>query len=565
MIHTRLFFIYLAGIAVCCTCATIALAQGAGPFTAEPILSRPTAQSILATTLPRQTVSVFCEWGITGTALTSRSDTLAGTAGVPLSFPLNGLIADTRYEYRMRWRTVGADTFVAGPRHMFRTQRAPGKAFTFTLEADPHPYDKKGCHNLWQRSFDNQRLDSADLFIDLGDTFGDDHEPFTITENEIRQLRLDCLPFFASLCHSSPLFLCEGNHEGENGYYLLQTPPSNLAVFATRWRKYYYPNPVPDGFYSGNTESEGSGLGQPENYYAWQWGDALFVILDVYRYYTTSEKPSSWDWTIGRTQYDWLKATLEGSKARFKFVFAHHTRGQGRGGVTTARGFEWGGYDADGVTWSFPRKRPGWAMPIHQLMAANGVQIFFQGHDHLYAKEELDGVVYQEVPMPSDSTYRIGVTDNGDAYGGVILDGAGYLRVKVSPDSARVEYVRSYLPADENATQTNREVAHAYTVLPRITAVQQQADAPGTFQLDQNYPNPFNPSTTIRYTVPRSGPVSLRMYDRLGREVAVLVDGVQEQGVHTAGWNARGLASGAYFCRMTAPGVTITRSVLFVK
>jgi hypothetical protein len=125
--------------------------------------------------------------------------------------------------------------------------------------------------------------------------------------------------------------------------------------------------------------------------------------------------------------------------------------------------------------------------------------------------------------------------------------------------------VRSYLPADENATQTNREVAHAYTVLPRITAVQRQADAPTTFQLDQNYPNPFNPSTTIRYTVPRSGPVSLRMYDRLGREVAVLVDGVQEQGVHTAGWNARGLASGVYFCRMTAPGVTITRSVLFVK
>ncbi len=561
----RLLLQVVTGSTVWAMFGPLALAQGSGPFTAEPILSRPTAHSILVTVLPRQSTTILCEWGRTGTSLTFRSDTLTGVATVPLSIPLDGLDADTRYAYRMRWKIAGADTFTTGQQHFFQTQRAPGKAFTFTIEADPHPYDKKGCHNLWQRSFDNQRLDSADLFIDLGDTFGDDHQPFTITENEIRQLRLDCLPFFASLCHSSSLFLCEGNHEGENGYYLLQTPPNNLAMYATRWRKYYYPNPVPDGFYTGNTENEPLGIGKPENYYAWQWGDALFVVLDVYRYYTANEKPGGWDWTIGKAQYDWLKATLEGSKARFRFVFAHHTRGQGRGGVGTAKGFEWGGYEADGTTWSFPQKRSGWAMPIHQLMAANGVQIYFQGHDHLFAKEDLDGIVYQEVPMPSDSTYLIGVTDNGSAYGGVVLDGAGYLRVKVAPDSARVEYVRSYLPADENATHTNRAVAYAYTVYPRVTAVREQSALPEAYRLDQNYPNPFNPSTTIGYALPSAGPVSLCIYDQLGRLVAQPVHSVQEAGVHSAVWEPRGLASGPYIYRLTAPGVSISRIALLLK
>jgi hypothetical protein len=510
-------------------------------------------------------VTAFCEWGTTSSAFVHHSDTVAGTSGVPLSIPLSGLEADTRYYYRVRWRTGNTDPFSIGATHFFQTQRAPGTPFSFTIEADPHPYDKKGNHTLWFRTMENQRLDSADFLLDLGDTFGDDHQPLTITENEIKQLRLDCLPFFASVCHSSPLFLCLGNHEGENGYYLLQSAPANLAIYATRWRKYYYPNPVPDGFYTGNQESEAFGIGQPENYYAWVWGDALFVVMDVYRHYTANEKPGGWDWTIGTTQYNWLTTTLETSHAKFKFVFAHHTRGQGRGGVSTAKGFEWGGYEADGTTWSFTGKRAGWAMPIHQLMVANGVQVFFQGHDHLYAKEELDGLVYQEVPMPSDSTYLIGVTDNGAAYKGIILDGAGHIRVRVTPDSARIDYVRSYLPADENATHVNCEVPYSYKVFPRVTGIAELPARPGTFALDQNYPNPFNPTTTIRYSVPVPGPVSLVIYDLIGREIARPVDGFLDAGPHAAVWDASGKASGVYTYRLTAPGGSIARMALLVK
>jgi hypothetical protein len=92
-------------------------------------------------------------------------------------------------------------------------------------------------------------------------------------------------------------------------------------------------------------------------------------------------------------------------------------------------------------------------------MVANGVDIFFQGHDHLYAVEELDGIVYQEVPMPSDSSYNIGVTDNGDAYTGIKLNGSGHLRVRVDPDCVTVDYVAAWLPqTPSEQTKTAKSV-----------------------------------------------------------------------------------------------------------
>ena len=89
----------------------------------------------------------------------------------------------------------------------------------------------------------------------------------------------------------------------------------------------------------------------------------------------------------------------------------------------------------------------------------------------------------------------------------------------------------------------------------RATGVEAAAGGmPQSVQLYQNYPNPFNPSTTIGFSVPGPGSsrVRLAVYDLLGREVAVLVDGERMPGNHTATFDARGLASGVYFYRMTA-------------
>jgi hypothetical protein len=74
--------------------------------------------------------------------------------------------------------------------------------------------------------------------------------------------------------------------------------------------------------------------------------------------------------------------------------------------------------------------------------------------------------------------------------------------------------------------------------------------APAAFALLQNYPNPFNPSTTIGYQIPVSCTVKLVVFDLLGREVAVLVNGPKGSGGHAVTFDATGLASGAYFYRL---------------
>jgi hypothetical protein len=377
------------------------------------------------------------------------------------------LQANTRYYYRTVFKTQNSPGFQYGPLRTFHTQRAPGSKFTFVIEADEHLYDKKGIRSLYQICLQNQAKDSADFMLSLGDTFGDDHTPLTTTSEDMKELHLDYRQYLGAVCHSMPFFFCLGNHEGESGYWLDQTPPNNIAVYGTNWRKYYYPNPFPNDFYTGNTTLEPHGIGHPENYYAYTWGDALFVVLDVYRDCDVDEKPKNWDWTLGKTQYDWFKKTLETSNAPLKFVFAHHNRGQGRGGIEPSRGYEWGGYGNNGSgAWEFDKMRPGWGKPIHQLMADNGVQIFFQGHDHLFAWEKMDGVVYQEVPMPSDTSYKIGVTDNGDAYSDLILDGSGHLRVSIEKGCATIDYISAYLPKDTLGIRKNRAVRYTYKVGP---------------------------------------------------------------------------------------------------
>ena len=429
------------------------------------ILGRPTNNSITINVLFSAQVDVYFEYGTVKGVYSNSTSVVTSTLNEPVVSVMSGLLPETRYYYRTRYRATGTGTFLASSEHTFITQRKPGSKFVFTVEADPHPYDPKGYHPLWDICLQNQLNDGADFMLDLGDTFGDDHlvtsgNPYTTTQ--IQQLMLDNRPHFGLVCHSLPFFFCEGNHEGESGYYLLQTPPNNIAVYETLWRKTYYPNPEPDGFYTGNNEEELFGMGKPENYYAFEWGDALFVVVDGWRYYTASAKPRNWEWTIGKTQYDWLKTTLETSKAKYKFVFTHHVMGETRGGIGVATGFEWGGMD-NGSN-KFAINRPGWAMPIHQLMVANHVNVFFQGHDHLYARESLDNLVYQEVPMPADSSYTLGYIANADAYSGVVLKGTGHLKVTVNSDSVKVDYINSKLPKDETPTSKNGDVLYSYSV-----------------------------------------------------------------------------------------------------
>ena len=111
-------------------------------------------------------------------------------------------------------------------------------------------------------------------------------------------------------------------------------------------------------------------------------------------------------------------------------------------------------------------------------------------------------------------------------------------------------------PGKPNAVQTGAIIGAQMHII-RPDDSYQLADVridrlsePRKFFLEQNYPNPFNPVTTIRYSIPQAGTVSLRIYDVLGRKVATLVDQEVAEGTYEARWDASGIASGIYFARL---------------
>jgi|WetSurMetagenome_2_1015567.scaffolds.fasta_scaffold28891_2 hypothetical protein len=436
-------------------------------FTNAEMLGRPNDTSVTVNMMADEDIEAYFEYGTQTGVYSGKTATARTAAGTPLVAVLTPLQPNTRYVYRMRYRRPGETDFQARDEHAFRTRRSSASAYVFDIEADPH-LDENSTPDLYRRTLDNILADAPDFLIDLGDTFFSEKQPVVNWDTVVAR-HLLFRTFFDRTCHSVPLFLALGNHEGEQGFRLDGTA-NCLPVWASKARLLYYPNPLPDAFYSGDSTSEPF-VGLRQNYYSWEWGPALFVVLDPYWYQTVKSSTDNWTATLGEVQYRWLKAVLETSQARFKFVFCHQLVGgntkDGRGGVEFAPYFEWGGKDLDGSD-VFASKRPGWGMPVHQLMVKTGVTAFFHGHDHFYDKQDLDGIVYQLIPQPSHLGES--VPNSAAEYGytqGKILGGSGHLRVTVSPEDAVVEFVRARLPQDATSAHPNGEVGDSYSVLAK--------------------------------------------------------------------------------------------------
>jgi hypothetical protein len=104
-----------------------------------------------------------------------------------------------------------------------------------------------------------------------------------------------------------------------------------------------------------------------------------------------------------------------------------------------------------------------------------------------------------------------------------------------------------------------------YNMTRTVTAIGTQQAGPSKFALAQNYPNPFNPTTNIQYTLKSTGNVSLKVYDVVGRQVASLVDGIQNAGNHEVKFLASDLASGVYFYRLVSPSGTLVMKMMLMK
>jgi len=428
------------------------------------VLGRPTDKSVVVNVLSAETREGYIEYGSDERRLVTRTVLTKFPANTPVDIALEKLERNTRYFYRLQSRKPGEAAFVADTLHSFHTQRAPGSTFTFQIQGDSHPERPQMFDpSLYAQTLRAVAADRPDFYMTIGDDFSID-QPIPADAEAVRQVYLRQRYYLGLAAHSSPLFLVNGNHDlGTDG------TPKNIVDLARITRNAFFPQPAPDRFYTGDAKLV-EPVGLLRDYFAWTWGDALFVVIDHYSHSPASAgKPRGgggqrdlWAMTLGDEQYRWFKKTLEESKAKYKFVFAHHVLGTGRGGIEMAGLFEWGGKNRKGID-EFSRQRSTWELPIHRLMAKNGVTIFFQGHDHLFAHQQLDGVVYQELPVPADPNYAL--SDWASAYRtGDILPNSGRVRVTVSPEKVRVECVRSRLVKDATPAHPDGEIAFRYEI-----------------------------------------------------------------------------------------------------
>lgn len=433
------------------------------------VLGAPTNNTVAASIILEKDAEGYIEYASQSGSYKNRTDLFKATGNDPVDVVIKDLLPNTQYYYRLNYRKPGEKKFTSTNESWFATQRNPQNAFNFGVQGDSHPEREGKMFNpaLYRQTIGLVSEKKPDFYFLMGDDFNIDRlvASNTATKENTEQVYKVQRHYWGNAGNNPPLFLVNGNHE-QAARYLLNGTPDNAAVQAGLARKKFFPLPGPDAFYSGDKDTV-QYIGQLKDYYAFEWGNSLFVVIDPYWHSDVAvdnqpsaegeekKKKDPWGATLGKVQYDWLKKTLETSKAAFKFVFAHHVNGTGRGGVERAKYFEWGGYGKN-ENWQFDRFRAGWAMPIHQLFVKNKVTIFFQGHDHIFAKQELDGVVYQSVPNPADDTYT---AFNKEAYqSGTILPNSGFLNITVNSNAVKVEYIRSYFkennPADTNITQS---------------------------------------------------------------------------------------------------------------
>ena len=353
-------------------------------FVGQEMLGRINTTSVTINLIPcRDDMSVYAEYGDQPGVYTHHTDTINSVIGEPLEIVINGLAASTRYYYRVLARQ-GSDSFLPREEGNFITRREEQESFVFAVTSDIHFYqikNKEDQQNLLRKTMQNIKEDTPDFHIDLGDSFCTDYNivsnaPGDIKSQEDGYQRYQQLREYLDETHDSiPFFFVLGNHEGELGFNF-----GVLAQWSENARLLYIPNP------DNNTYPEGGS--DKENYFAFTWGGALFIMLDPYRYTTvepTGVGNSLNDWTLGSTQLQWLEQILQDSDAQYKFVFIHHLVGgcntYGRGGAQCADRGEWGAI-------------------VHPLLVEHNVNAVFHGHDHAFIDETKDGVRYTLVPVP---------------------------------------------------------------------------------------------------------------------------------------------------------------------
>lgn len=346
---------------------------------------------------------------------------------------VSGLPAGARVPYRLLRAEDPAHPLYSGSA---ATAPPPGTPFTFALFTDTHldPRDPlpDGTTVLPDvyGEMEQTMLDvmaqvsgvGADFVINLGDLLDYHLFGFNTPPPDTHWARLAYLNYrrlLGDTAANAGHFEVIGNWDGESGC----NSPDEIARSTTQ-RLIYSPGPSPTTYPEG-----GSGN---QDYYAFTWGDALFVVLNVMTYTPTchllDEDPGlPDDWTLGAQQMAWLQRTLSGATSRWRFLFIHHTVG-GAAGDAEDSAYGRGGGQAAHV---------GEQAQVHALMLQYGVQVFFYAHDHVFTDMVVDGIHYA-LPGSAGAPWKFDESQTG--YTQYWTD-SGYARARVAPDQVQVDFV----------------------------------------------------------------------------------------------------------------------------
>ncbi|MBN2574571.1 MAG: metallophosphoesterase [Deltaproteobacteria bacterium] len=337
----------------------------------------------------------------------------------------DGLAPRARYEYEIL--LPGADAGSAVYAGSAVTQRPTGAPFTFALITDSHigadlTYTNQGDPATLQAVSAEVAAASPDFVIHLGDMvdfhqygFNDPPPDSSITRLAYLNYRTLLGDTVGRVAHYPVI----GNWEGENGCYT-----TDEIAWSMQMRWLYVPSPGPTTYPEGG--------GPNEDYYAFTWGDALFVVLNVMSYTPTAHLLSMNpglpdDWTLGQAQLDWLATTLANATSTWRFLFIHHPVG-GKAGDDSNSAYGRGGGQAAYV---------GEQATVHQLMLRHGARIFFYGHDHGFTDMTVDGIHYS-LPGNAGAPWTFSQSETGYSQYWPV---SGWAEVTVAPDKVDVRFI----------------------------------------------------------------------------------------------------------------------------
>lgn len=180
-----------------------------------------------------------------------------------------------------------------------------------------------------------------------------------------------------------------------------------------------------------------------------------------------------------------------------------------------------------------------------------------------------DVVFYSSVDT-SAGTIAVGISRKAGQTG---VTGTGSaVRVKAiisnnTPNGTTIQFsLQNVVANDANGSPIQFVLRSSSTTILRTeVASTEKLSIPSDYRLEQNYPNPFNPATTIKFSLPRSGHVTLKVFDIVGREIVALVNDELTAGRYEAHWDANNVESGVYFYQLRAGDFVETKRLVLVK